>query len=145
MLQINLNKTKEIRFEIIQQENVDIHNLDIKARLLIEGVEIGFSGKIINNDIVVDIPPLNELLNLDIKENNNYKIIIEGIDGDSIIHMYEDDFCFNIPSHIKLEMKNEKMKDEKIKLKIKDLKESKSSTINNTKKSMKEKFLNIGN
>jgi len=76
MLRLNVNETKQLTFEV-QIGGVHGKQIDSFFRIVIEDIEYGFPAKVGGESIVVDLPPLNQVIGKKIKEGDEAKVKLE--------------------------------------------------------------------
>ena len=85
MLKLNINQEREIKFEVqIEGEGIQTDQVSTFLRLEVDGVEYGFSGKIINNSVCVRVPPLKNIIPKKLSEGREVDTKLEVIVDESI-------------------------------------------------------------
>jgi hypothetical protein len=137
MLEISSNKERILNFEV-QSFSVDPTQLEGKLRMIIDGIEYGFSAEIKPESIYVEIPPLKKVVKREIKEGEKIEAKLEVVTGDSYLSPWAGTFTVKNPvlleaklveksgiSKMNVSLKKES-KEEKPKFKsIKNIKEQK--------------------
>lgn len=150
MILFETNTPKRIEFFIAEMSNVDKDKTKVAARLKVGDVEYVFPGNIVNDTIIINIPPLGEAIAPDLSDITEYSMVIEAIAEDSYLVPYSD--AFMVRNKAKLEVKINEVVDvenpvnkKKIKVEIKTT-DTKNEIIHEKiavkkTKSLKEKFL----
>lgn len=119
MIKFDPNKEKNISFTV-DVEGIDPQLLEYKLRLSDGQYEYGFSGEIVNGEVVFCIPPLKDVVKENLSNRLN-KIKLEVNDKDDKYYMkpYEDDLM--VEAQLKVEAKisettTEKSTNENIKI-----------------------------
>lgn len=68
MIKLNVTRAKEIKFGV-EVAGVEMRDLKGAVRIVHEGVEYGFPISIIDDNITVSIPPLDNIIKTELKEN----------------------------------------------------------------------------
>ena len=76
MLELDINKTKNIEFEV-QTSGIDFKELDGSLRILIDGIEYGFKVEVNSSSIIANIPALKNILRREAKEGEQFEAKLE--------------------------------------------------------------------
>jgi len=89
MIKMNINEIKKLKFGVAVS-GVQIRDLNGTMRILIDGVEYGFPTSILDDKIVVEIPPLNDIVKSGLKEGRALQAKLDIVIGDSHLTPWTD-------------------------------------------------------
>jgi len=102
MLNLNINETRTLDFEV-QISGIDPDQLKGSLRFEINNVEYGFPAEFKNESILVNIPPLKNILSTPLKEGTTLKATLEVNANGFYLNPWDGDFVISNP--IKMEAK----------------------------------------
>jgi hypothetical protein len=76
MLELDINKTKNLDFEI-QLSGIDYKQLEGSLRILIDGIEYGFKVEVNSSSIIANIPMLKNVLLREVREGEQFEAKLE--------------------------------------------------------------------
>lgn len=121
-MKIKLDKEKFLEFEM-DASGVSEEDLKGYLRFVFEEIEYGFPVKIKDNKISVNIPPLQNVINNQVKESisKHSEIVVKGrldiiANENSYVCPWKGDVEIEIPVAVRLSEKNEKKESKMIKI-----------------------------
>lgn len=91
MIKLDINKNKNLNFEV-KVNGIDNKELHGNIRLEIDGIEYGFQAVIEGDQISINIPPLKNIINRSIKENEKIKARLDIVGNGYYIQPWSDEF-----------------------------------------------------
>ena len=147
MILFETGTPKRIEFLVTDSTNIDQSTLKIGARLEVNGLEYVFPGSLINDTIVVEIPPLEETIpNLPLDGEMEFKIAVEVISEDTYLKPYEDTFTIRAKARMNVEMTAAEDKKDPVsekKIKVQRKKDTKPVTEKKAAKPRKQKKISL--
>jgi hypothetical protein len=146
MINLNVQKSKQIKFGI-ELSGILLQDIRGAVRITHEGIEYGFPISIDDDKLSVRIPPLEDVIINELKDQQNIDARLEIIAGDVYLTPWAD--TIKIEKPIRVEAVVEKIEDvkEKIKPDIKakivsdlDIKPKKKKIMENRVKKVKKKI-----
>ena len=123
MINININEIKKLKFGVAVS-GVETRDLNGTMRILIDGVEYGFPTSTLDDKILVEIPPLEDIVKSGLKEGRTLKAKLDVVVGDTHLTPWADTVKLIMPVTVAASLSEEediKKKPEKIiKLNLED-------------------------
>lgn len=123
MISMNINEIKKLKFGVAVS-GVQTRDLAGTMRILIDGVEYGFPTTVLDDKIIVEIPPLNDIVKSGLKEGRALQAKLDIVVGDTAITPWADTVNLIMPVTVEATITEEesvKKKAEKtIKLNLED-------------------------
>lgn len=123
MISMNINEIKKLKFGVAVS-GVQARDLNGMMRILIDGVEYGFPTSILDDKILVEIPPLNDIVKSGLKEGRALKAKLDIVVGDTAITPWADTVNLIMPVTVEATITEEesvkKKADKIIKLNLED-------------------------
>lgn len=107
MLNFNVNEEKELTFEV-QVGGVSQDQLEGYFRVIVEKVEYGFPVKIGTDIITVNLPPLNKIVNNEIREGYEAEVRLDIIADGQYLMPWQDKAKLSNPVVIEAKIKDDK-------------------------------------
>jgi len=114
MINLNVQKPKQIKFGI-EISGVQLNDVRGAVRIMHEGIEYGFPVSILDDKIVVKIPPLENVIISELKDRERIHAKLEVIAGDVYLTPWEDSMIIEKP--IKVEATIQEVEDIQEKMK----------------------------
>jgi len=108
MLNFNVNEEKELTFEV-QVGGVSQDQLTGYFRVIVEKVEYGFPVKIGTDIITVNLPPLNKIVNNEIREGYEAEVRLDIIADGQYLMPWQDKAKLSNPVVIEAKIKDDKV------------------------------------
>lgn len=108
MINLNVQKSKQIKFGV-EISGVQLQDIKGAIRIMHEGIEYGFPIKIIDNKIVAEIPPLENVIISELTDSEYMNAKLELIAGDVYLTPWEDNIKIEKP--IKVEATIQEVED----------------------------------
>ena len=89
MINMNINETKKLKFGVAVS-GVQTRDLAGMMRILIDGVEYGFPTSVLDDKILVEIPPLNDVVKTGLREGRALQAKLDIVVGDTAITPWVD-------------------------------------------------------
>jgi len=89
MINMNINEIKKLKFGIAVS-GVQTRDLAGTMRILIDGVEYGFPTSVLDDKILVEIPPLNDVVKAGLKEGRALQAKLDIVVGDTALTPWAD-------------------------------------------------------
>ena len=118
MINLNVQRSKQIKFGI-EISGVQLNDIKGAVRLMHEGIEYGFPIKIFDGKILVEIPPLENVIISELRDRERIGAKLEVIAGDIYLTPWEDDIVIEKPIKVEATIQEEEVVIEKIKPDIK--------------------------
>lgn len=148
MILFETDTAKRIELLITESTNVSNDGLKVGARLKVGDVEYVFPGKIVNDAIVVEVPPLSEAIPGDLSDSAEYDIVIEAISDDTYLVPFADKFTVRSKAKIEARLRSDEdvakpVVERRLKAQLQDSGTRAKVRTDNAppKKSLSEKFL----
>jgi len=121
MINMNINETKKLKFGIAVS-GVQTRDLAGKMRILIDGVEYGFPTTVLDDKILVEIPPLNDIVKSGLKEGRALQAKLDIVVGDTTLTPWADTVKLIMPVTVEAIISEEEnvKKTETVKLNLED-------------------------
>jgi len=97
MLDININDSKDLNFEI-ELGGIEVGQLEGRLRMVIDNIEYGIPAQIMEKSIDIAIPPLKNLIQRELKEGETFsaKLEVQG-DGNYLNPCWSGEFQIRNP------------------------------------------------
>lgn len=114
---INIDESKRISFDI-NVTGTQYNDIFGSLKININEVEYGFPVTIDNGTVLVTIPPLDEIVKIELNDGDSYNAKLELVAEDQYIVPWEDNITIEKPVSISATIKAEESLKEKKKVKI---------------------------
>lgn len=111
MLELDINKTKNLDFEV-QLSGIDYKQLEGSLRILIDGIEYGFKVEVNSSSIIANIPALKNILRREAKEGEQFEAKLEVHGAGYYLNPWNGSFVVKNP--VLMEAKIREDSDEKV-------------------------------
>jgi hypothetical protein len=118
MITLNVQRSKQIKFGV-EISGVLMEDIKGAVRLTHEGIEYGFPIKIVDNKIFVEIPPLENVIISELKDNQNMTAKLEIIADDVYLTPWSDTIRIEKPIKVEAVIQDTEEIEERIKPNIK--------------------------
>ena len=121
MINMNINETKKLKFGVAVS-GVQTRDLAGTMRILIDGVEYGFPTSVLDDKILVEIPPLSDVVKTGLREGRTLKAKLDIVVGDTAITPWADTIKLIMPITVEAVISEEESikKTETVKLNLED-------------------------
>jgi hypothetical protein len=121
MINMNINETKKLKFGVAVS-GVQTRDLAGTMRILIDGVEYGFPTSVLDDKILVEIPPLSDVVKIGLREGRTLKAKLDIVVGDTAITPWADTIKLIMPITVEAVISEEESikKTETVKLNLED-------------------------
>ena len=122
MINMNINEIKKLKFGVAVS-GVQTRDLAGTMRILIDGVEYGFPTTVLDDKILVEIPPLNDVVKSGLKEGRALQAKLDIVVGDTALTPWADTVRLIMPVTVEATISEEesiKKTETTIKLNLED-------------------------
>ena len=107
MLNLNINETRMLDFEV-QISGIDSEQLKGSLRFEVNNVEYGFPVEFKNESILVNIPPLKNIISTELKEGTTLKALLEVNANGFYLNPWSGEFIVSSPVKMEAKIKESK-------------------------------------
>lgn len=131
MIKFNPSKTKKLSFGY-QAENIQPSNLEYYIRLTDGKIDYGIKGEQKGNELVFEIPPLNEFIEKNIDNLSTIKMEVNSKDNKYYLKPFEDSIEIEKEPEMNVEVNEEGEKEERSTFFVTEMKEEDEDNKDNT-------------
>lgn len=106
MINMNINERKKLKFGVAVS-GVQTRDLAGTMRILIDGVEYGFQTSVLDDKILVEIPPLNDIVKTGLREGRTLKAKLDIDIADTHLTPWADTIKLITPVTVKASLSEE--------------------------------------